>query len=110
MQRIVTLTEHKQAEAARRQAAVAALVPVLSDYARARGGRFLLFGSAARGAMTFRSDVDLLLDFPPDAVSAAWVFAETACWDRGLEPDILTFAGCKKAFLDHIAPDVRVLA
>jgi hypothetical protein len=35
MQQIVTLSERKEAEAARRAAAVEALVPVLADYARA---------------------------------------------------------------------------
>ena len=61
MQRIVTLTERKAAEAARRRQEVAALVPVLAEYAREHGGRFLLYGSAARGQMKFHSDVDLLV-------------------------------------------------
>jgi len=110
MQRIVTLTERKAAEAARRAAAVEALVPVLSAYAQKHGGRFLLFGSAARGQMKFHSDVDLLIDFPDEAFGDAWGFAENACWDRGLEPDLLPYKGCKPAFLGHIAPDLRVLA
>jgi hypothetical protein len=42
MQRIVTLTERKFLEMARRQQAVAALVPMLAEYARQHGGRFLL--------------------------------------------------------------------
>ncbi len=105
--RIITLTERKATEAARRAAAVEAVLPILADYARTRGGRFLLFGSAARGQMKFDSDVDLLLDFPPEAFGEAWNFAESACWD--LEPDLLPYAGCKPGFLDHIAPDVRVL-
>ena len=109
MQRIVTLTERKSAEAERRAASVDGLVPVLAAYAREHGGRFLLFGSAARGQMRFDSDVGLLMDFPPETLSAAWVFAEAACWDRGLEPDLLPFGGCKPGFLAHIGPDVRVL-
>lgn len=84
-------------------------MPVLADYARTRGGRYLLFGSAARGAMKFDSDVDILLDFPGDAFSGARGFAEQACWDHGLEPDLLPYGGCKPAFLAHIEPDVRVL-
>jgi predicted nucleotidyltransferase len=110
MQRIVTLTERKAAEAARRAAAVEALVPVLAEYARTHRGRFLLFGSAARGMMKYDSDVDILLDFPEATVGDAWNFAEAACWDRGLEPDLLPYGGCKPAFLDHIAPDCRVIA
>ena len=110
MQRIITLTEQKAAEGLRRAASVASLVPVLTDYARRHGGRFLLFGSGARQDMTFASDVDLLLDFPNEALTDAWSFAERACWDHGLEPDLLPYQGCKPEFLDHIAPDLRVLA
>jgi len=110
MQRIVTLPERKAAEAARRRAAVEALLPALAVYARAHGGRFLLYGSAARGTMKYDSDVDLLLDFPAEGQNDSWGFAERACWDRGLEPDILPYGGCKPAFLEHTAPDVKVLA
>jgi predicted nucleotidyltransferase len=110
MHGIVTLRERKAAEAARRQQAVAAVVPLLTDYARAQGGRYLLFGSAARGHMKYHSDVDLLVDFPAEAFGDAWNFAETVCWDRGLEPDLLPYGGCKPAFLQHIAADLRVLA
>ncbi|HLB98853.1 MAG TPA: hypothetical protein VJK90_14370, partial [Acetobacteraceae bacterium] len=49
MDRIVTVAERKAAEAMRRQRAVADLRRVLDAYARGHGGRFLLFGSAARG-------------------------------------------------------------
>lgn len=110
MDRIVTLPERKATEAARRAAAVEALIPELTAYARAHGGRYLLFGSAARGTMKFDSDVDILLDFPDNAFGDAWGFAEQACWDRGLEPDLLPYGGCKPAFLSHIEPDARVLA
>jgi predicted nucleotidyltransferase len=109
MQRIITLTERKVAEAARRAAAVEGVLPVLAGYARAYGGRYLLFGSAARRRMKFDSDVDLLMDFPSDAMSDAWRFAEVACWDRDLEPDLLPYAGCKREFLDHVAADIRAL-
>ena len=110
MQRIVTLAERKAAEAMRRTAAVAALTPVLAAYARAHGGRYLLVGSAARGQMKYDSDVDLLLDFPDDRLSAAWSHAEEACWDRALDPDLMSYRWCRPAFLSHIAPDRRVLA
>jgi predicted nucleotidyltransferase len=110
MQGIVTVRERKAREANRRRDAVAALRPILSAYARAHGGRFLLYGSAARGTMKYDSDVDLLLDFPDDAMTEAWNFAEAACWDRGLEADLLPYGWCKTEFLDHVAPDLRVLA
>ncbi len=110
MERIVTLTDRKNAEAARRQSAVATLVPILTDYARTHGGRFLLFGSAARGTMAYHSDVDILIDFPEDTAGDAWNFAETACWDLRLEPDLMPYSWCKQDFRDHIAPDLLVAA
>jgi predicted nucleotidyltransferase len=110
MQQIVTLTERKATEAARRRQEVAALLPVLAEYARGHGGRFLLYGSAARGQMKFHSDVDLLLDFPGEMLGEAWNFAEAACWDRGPEPDLMPYGWCKQPFLDHVAPDIQVVA
>lgn len=71
MQRIGTIPERQAAEAARRSAAVADLLPELARYARTHGGRFLLFGSAAREQMKWHSDVDLLVDFPDAQLSDA---------------------------------------
>ncbi|MGA3400782.1 MAG: nucleotidyltransferase domain-containing protein [Acetobacteraceae bacterium] len=110
MDRIVTLTERKAAEAERRRQAVESLRAALIDYARAHGGRFLLFGSAARGTMRYDSDVDILVDFPPDALDDAWSFAERACFERHLEPDITPFSSCKGRFRERVAPDLQVLA
>jgi hypothetical protein len=110
MQRIVTLSECKAAEAARRDAAINALIPILTAYARTHGGRYLLFGSAARRTMKFDSDVDILMDFPPDALDEAWKFAETVCWEHQVPPDLIPYRWCKPAFLDHVAPSALVLA
>ena len=109
MERIVTLAERKAAATERKRQAMSALRPVLAAYAREHGGRFLLFGSAARGALRRDSDVDILTDFPEPATAAAWNFAERACWDRGLNPDVMPKAWCKADFLAHIAPDIVVL-
>jgi predicted nucleotidyltransferase len=110
MDRIVTLTERKAAEAERRRQAVESLRTVLTDYARMHGGRFLLFGSAARGTMRYDSDVDILVDFPPDALDDAWGFAEHACWERRLDPDITPFTSCRGRFRERVTPDLQVLA
>ena len=107
MDRIITLPERKAAEAERRRRAVDDLRPALAAYAREHGGRFLLFGSAARGDMRYDSDVDILVDFPPDALDDAWNFAERACWDRRLEPDITSFSWCKGHFLERVTPDLE---
>jgi predicted nucleotidyltransferase len=107
---IVTLSQRKAAEAERRQRAVDDLRVALTEYARAHGGRFLLFGSAARGRMRYNSDVDVLTDFPEAATSSAWNFAERACWDRDLDPDVMPRSWCKDDFLTHIEHDIEVLA
>ena len=87
----VTVRERNSAKVARMEAAVAELKPVLAAYAREHGGRFVLFGSAARREMHPDSDVDILVDFPDGARMQAMSFAEDACWERGLTPDILGF-------------------
>ena len=109
MDRVVTLTERKAAEATRRQRAVGDLRRALDDYARAHGGRYLLFGSAARGQMRYDSDVDILVEFPPDRLAAAWNFAERACWDRRLDPDVTASAWCTDEFLALVRADAQAL-
>jgi predicted nucleotidyltransferase len=110
MDRIITLPERKAAEVDRRRHAVDDLLSALSAYARQHGGRFLLFGSAARGDIRYDSDVDILIDFRPDTLDDAWNFAERACWDRHLEPDITPFSWCKGRFLERVTPDLKVIA
>jgi len=109
MDGIVTLAERKAAEATRRSRAVAELRRALDAYARAHGGRYLLFGSAARGQMRHDSDVDILVEFPPDQQAAAWNFAERACWDRRLAPDVMASAWCTDDFLALVRPKTEVL-
>jgi predicted nucleotidyltransferase len=104
------LTEIKDAERDRKRTAVAQLREELATYATAHGGRFILYGSAARDTMRHDSDVDILTDFPPDALDDAWVFAEEACWRLRLTPDIRPRAWCSRRFLDHIARDAVTLS
>jgi predicted nucleotidyltransferase len=107
---IVTLKERKATEEERLRGGVAELRDALAAYAREHDGRYLLFGSAARGEMRYDSDVDILVDFPPDALDEAWNFAERACWNRKLEPDIIPFAWCKGRFRDRVTRDLQVVA
>jgi len=83
MDRIVTLAERKAAEAERRQSAVDAMRPVLAAYAREHGGRFLLFGSAARGQMsisswTFRLTRSMTPGTLPSAPAGTGVWSRTS--------------------------------
>ena len=109
MDRIVTLKERKAAEADRRRRAVEDLRSALTAFARQHGGRFLLFGSAARGDMRYNSDVDILTDFREPETGGAWNFAERACWDLKLDPDIMPRSWCKAEFTAHIQPDIEVI-
>ena len=106
MSAFLTLKARKAARLAALRDALATLRVSLADYARANGGRFLLFGSAARGDLRHDSDIDLLVDFPEDTLAAAWRFVEDECWRLDLEPDVLPFAWCKPGFLAHVAAEM----
>ena len=104
-----TLAERKAAGVAAKVAALDELRRTLGDRARGLGGRYLLYGSAARGELRWDSDVDLLLDFFGDDTEAAWEFAEDECARLGLEGDIRPIAMCERRFLDHVLPEARSL-
>lgn len=86
---VLTISERKRREAERRSTAAATLRDVLAGHARRLGGRYILYGSAASGTMSYDSDVDLLLDFPGETEADAWRAAESACAAVGLELDIM---------------------
>ncbi|MGP9819793.1 nucleotidyltransferase family protein [Salinarimonas sp. NSM] len=102
---VLTFPERKAREAGRRAAAVAAVSSRLAAFARANGGRYLLYGSAARGAMRHDSDLDLLVDFPAALHADAWRFAEDACARARLPADIRPLAWCSERFRAHVAAD-----
>ncbi len=101
-----TLAERKADAVTAKTASLAVLRPVLEGHARRLGGRFLLYGSAARGELRHGSDIDLLLDFPGhDATAAAWDAAGQACAGLGLDADIRPLAWCGTRFLEHVLPE-----
>lgn len=107
---IVTLRERKAAAVAAKAAAIEAVCTELAVTASELGGRYLVFGSAARGELRHDSDLDLLLDFPSGEVLArAWDAAEEACGRRGLPCDIVALQDCDRAFLDHVFSETRVV-
>jgi predicted nucleotidyltransferase len=101
----LTLKARKAAKLAALRDALVTLRASLADYALANGGRYLLFGSAARGDLRYDSDIDVLVDFPDDKLAAAWRFVEDECWRLGLEPDVMPFAWCKPGFLALVAAE-----
>jgi predicted nucleotidyltransferase len=88
----LTLRERHDRKLAGYHAAVEALKPALAEYGRAHGGRFILFGSAARGTPHDQSDVDIIVDFPEAGSTSACNFAEERCWASGLMPDVRPIA------------------
>ncbi|WP_167591835.1 nucleotidyltransferase family protein [Jiella endophytica] len=107
---VVTISERKMREASRRSAAAARVAARLRDYARREGGRFVLFGSAARGTMDHKSDLDVLVDFPIAREHEAFAYLEEACRLEGLDLDALTFRTMSTDFLERNARDLQVLA
>ena len=106
----VTIEDRKRQEAERRSSAVEAICAELSDFARTRGGRFLLYGSAARGTMRHDSDIDLLVDVPADVEADAWRLAERLATKFGLEYDIQPLKWCTPAFVSKILHGARIIS
>lgn len=109
MAEYITLRERKEATVAAIKRGVEELVPVLAAYAHEHGGRFVLFGSAARGETRYDSDVDILVDFPLNAELDAWLFAESQCFARDLRPDIHIRAWRTERFIERAESEGRIL-
>ncbi|MFN3549458.1 MAG: nucleotidyltransferase family protein [Mesorhizobium sp.] len=106
---IAKVAERKQKQVDRIRTAVAAVEPSLADYARRHGGRFVVFGSAARGDLHHDSDYDLMVDFALPIEREARDFAERLCIDAGLRPDVHLKLDLSAALLERIVRDGRVL-
>ncbi|MFZ4409251.1 MAG: nucleotidyltransferase family protein [Paracraurococcus sp.] len=105
-----TLAERRADAVAAKAAAVEALCRARADRGPALGGRYLLYGPAARGALRHDSDVDLLLDFPdPERTAAAWDFVEAEGARLGLDCDVRPLAICDARFRAHVLPGARSL-
>ena len=102
MPEVVTILERKSREAARRRAASAEVVDHLKRYATERGGRFLVFGSAAEDRMKFDSDFDVVVDFPTASESEAVEFVEQVCQRCDLPSDVHLKSRASARFLDRI--------
>ncbi len=108
MGRFLTLAERKAAAVAEKKAAIKELQRLLAIAAPALGGRFILYGSAARGDLRHNRDVDILLDFPQHYLPAAYDAVETACRQLHLLADLRPAALVSAQFLDHIHPEMKV--
>jgi len=109
MTTVDTLDDRKRRAVDGMSSALEQLCLDLKTYARAHGGRFILFGSAATGSLRFSSDIDLIVEFPIDEESSAWRYAEDACWKRKLTPDVRPLRFLKDEFVKHIMKTARII-
>lgn len=107
---VTTLPERKSAEATRRWRAAQQAVRELQDYARSRGGRFVVFGSYVTDKMRFDSDLDVMIDFPADTAGDAWRFAEDLCVRLAIPLDIHDAGTTKPEFLERVCKSGLALA
>ena len=96
-----TLDQRKREAAARRAAAPEALRARLEAFARESQGRYLIYGSLARGEARSDSDIDILLDFPEASQAEAWRRAEEACCALNIDYDILPLGWARSRFLER---------
>jgi len=64
---VQTLAERKRARVEEIRAGLDVLRKKLTEYGRAHGGKFMMFGSAVNGGLHYDSDVDILVDFDASA-------------------------------------------
>ncbi|WP_170923176.1 nucleotidyltransferase domain-containing protein [Fulvimarina manganoxydans] len=93
------LEERKALEANRRRAAADSVMDALERYAKAHGGRFHVVGSAVTGQMRYDSDLDVLVEFPPNHEHDAFTFVEDLCIEHRLPLDALAFRTMSARFL-----------
>ena len=105
-----TLAERKAAAVRQIGQRCEMLEAELGKYARAHAGRFVLYGSMARGDHRFNSDVDILVDFPAHEQDEAWRHAEQLCRSLGLKGDIALLRTASPRFVEHIRRDMRVIS
>jgi predicted nucleotidyltransferase len=68
---VKTLAERKRAQVEAILAGIARLREDLKEYGRAHGGKFVLYGSAVSGRIHYDSDVDIIVDFEEDDLTAS---------------------------------------
>ena len=94
---------------AKRRAAIAAAQKRLAAEAPLHDGYYIVFGSAARGDIHARSDLDLLADFPRADTPQAIRATERICRDLALPCDVLDKSRCTPEFLEFALRDTRAL-
>lgn len=106
---VATIAERKAERVARLERSVASAMQRLATYAAAHAGRFVVFGSAARGDMHYDSDFDIIVDFPSADERQARAFAEATSHALGLRPDLVLIADASPALMERVERDAVIL-
>ena len=104
-----TIEQRKRDEAARRAALPNALRGRLEEFARRCGGRYLIYGSLARGAARYDSDIDVLVDFTPEFEAEAWRRIEAACAEERIEFRHQAVGVSNTSFLERALKEVEII-
>lgn len=107
---IVTVAERKALETSRRVRAARAIVEAMKIYARAQGGRFIVFGSFVYERMKHDSDLDVMIDFDASKRRPAWEFLETLASRFDLPIDLFDRATTKDGFVQRVETTGLVLS
>ena len=111
MLEVVTLAERHRRKMACMEAAIVEIDRLLSDYARRHGGRFIRYGSTAKGRMRVHSDVDIIADFDDaDASQAACRYAEELCFAERMIPDVRPSVWISGRFIDAVLAEGVILS
>ncbi len=102
---VVTLAERKSRAIARLKAGFEPATVALAAYAAARGGRFVIFGSFARGDIHIDSDCDVMVEFPTTLARDARDAAETILREHGLVPDVHLVSEVSDALMQRVLRD-----
>ncbi len=103
-----TLRERDAIATQARRDAIESALHRLPERARAHHGRYLVFGSVARGQIRSDSDLDLIADFPTKTIKAAIEDAATICFECGVPYDIIELRGeTDRRFLHFALTDAK---
>lgn len=102
---VVTLAERKSRAIARLKAGFELAKPALAFYATAHGGRFVVFGSFARGDIHPDSDCDVMVEFPTNLARDARHAAESILREHGIVPDVHLVSEVSESLMQRILRD-----
>ncbi len=107
---IVTIAERKARAIDRLTSGAALVQAALAMHAVEHGGRYVVFGSFARGEIRPDSDFDVMVDFPVALERVARDVAERACRTHGLVPDVLLKSEVSDELMRRITRDGLTLS